>query len=191
MRTTHIGVLQGKTGLGRRRQALDVQAMLQDGFEAAVGQRVDVDGPLACGFQTAFTVSLGQTQNAQATAVALLWMAALMQDVLYDALDVRPDASGPLNQSRRIPPLNGLVGRRHVGVDGGMSPLERTAHMAGDATSPVEHFNCRCSEAGIDLLPCEALRHRVVMAGDFNVVVDTDRHHLPFGEFITRSRQGP
>ena len=112
-----------------------------------------------------------------------------MQDMFDDGFGVRPNTASPVQQPRGIPALNGLMGRRHVGVDGGMSPLERTAHMAGDATSPVEHFNCRCSEAGIDLLPCEALRHRVVMAGDFNVVVDTDRHHLPFGEFVTRFRQ--
>ena len=47
MRTTHVGVIQGESGLGRCRQALDVQAMLQDGFQAAVGQRIDVDGPVS------------------------------------------------------------------------------------------------------------------------------------------------
>ena len=35
MRTTHVGVFQGKTGLCRRRQVLVVEAMLQDGFQAA------------------------------------------------------------------------------------------------------------------------------------------------------------
>ena len=60
-------------------QALDVQAMLQDGFEAAVRERIDVDGPFARRLQTGVAVILGETQNAQATAVALLGMAALMQ----------------------------------------------------------------------------------------------------------------
>lgn len=58
MRNTHIGMRQGKTGLGQRRQALDVQAVLQDGFQAAVGQCIDVDGPLAGCLQAALTISL-------------------------------------------------------------------------------------------------------------------------------------
>jgi hypothetical protein len=126
MRTTHIGVLQGETGLGGRRQALDVQAMFQDGFQAAVRECVDIDGPLASRLQTAVAVSLGQTQNAQATAVALLRMAALMQNMFDDRLGMRTESPGPLNQPRGIPALNGLVGRRHVGIDGGMSGSGRS-----------------------------------------------------------------
>ena len=46
-----------------------------------------------------------------------------------------------------------------------------------------------CGHSDIDLLPGEAERHRVVMAGDLDVVIDADRRHLPFGEFVTRFRQ--
>ena len=58
MRTTHVGVFQGERGLGRRRQALDVEAMLQDGFQAAVRECVDVDGPLERRLQAVLAVSL-------------------------------------------------------------------------------------------------------------------------------------
>ena len=127
-------MFQREAGLGRRRQALDVQAVLQDGFQAAVGQRVDVDSPFACGFQTAFTVNLGETQNAQTTAVALLWMAPLMQDVLNDGLGVKADAPGPLNQSWGILALNGLMGWRHVGIHCRVPATKGAATMAGDST---------------------------------------------------------
>jgi hypothetical protein len=58
MRTTHVGVFQGKTGLCRRRQVLVVEAMLQDGFQAAERECVDVDGPLARRLQAVLAVSL-------------------------------------------------------------------------------------------------------------------------------------
>ena len=165
--------------------------MLQDGFQAAVGQRVDVDGPLASGLQAVLAVGLRQTQNAQATAIALLRMAALMQDMLDDGLGVWADTPGPVHQPRRIPALNRLMGRGHVGIHRRVPAAKGTAHMAGDAASAMKQLDRRCGETDIDLLAGEAERYRVVMAGDFNVIVDTDRRHLPLGEFVSGFRQGP
>lgn len=164
--------------------------MLQDGFQAAVGQRVDVDGPLACRLQTAFTVSPGEAQNAQATAVALLRMAALMQDVFDDRFDVRADTPGPVHQPRRIPALNGLMGRGHVRIHRRVPAAKGTAQMAGDAASAVKQFDRRAGGADIHFLPGETVGHRVVMVVELNVIVDADRRDLPFSEFVTRFRQG-
>jgi len=46
-----------------------------------------------------------------------------------------------------------------------MAPLGRIPHMAGDAAPTMKQFDRRDAETGIDLLPGEAERHRVVMLG--------------------------
>jgi len=88
------------------------------------------------------------------------------------------------------PALNGLMRRRHVGIDGGVPAAQRTADMAGNPLAALKHLDGGRGHPHVDLLPDETERHRVVMAGDFDALVDADRGHLPFGKFIPLAGQG-
>ncbi len=55
----------------------------------------------------------------------------------------------------------------------------------------MEQLDDAGGQADIDLLPCEAVGHRVVMADDLDVVVDADSYYLPFGELVAACRQWP
>ena len=113
-----------------------------------------------------------------------------MQDMFDDGFGVRTDTPGPVHQPRRIPALNGLMGRRHVGIDGGVSAAESAAHMTGDAAPAMKQLDRRAGGADIHFLPGETVGHRGVMVVELNVIVDADRRDLPFSEFVTRFRQG-
>lgn len=187
--TTHIGVFEGQTALGRRAHTLLVQPILQDRFHAAVGGRADVDGPLAGALQPLVADRLAQAQDAQARPVALLRVAALMQDVLDQGFGVEPDTPGPLHQTGRAPALHGLVRRGHVRINGGMPATQVIAHMAGDARAAMKELNSAGGEPHVDLLAGEPVRHRVVVSDDLDVIVDADPRHLPLGELVAARRQ--
>jgi len=81
------------------------------------------------------------------------------------------------------------MGRRHVRIDRGVPALVAAPDMAGDAHALVEHLHRVRSDAGIDLLTGKAIRHRVIMAMDLDVIVDADTPALPVGIGIPRGRQ--
>jgi hypothetical protein len=163
-------------GLGRGRHALDVQAILQDRFQAAVGRRADGDGPLAGRFQTVVPVGLAQSAGCPGNCpVALLRMAALMQDALHDGFGMRPDTPGPVEQPRRIPALNRLMGRGHVRIDRRVPAAKgRCAHGwrcgSRDETARPSSPSARLST----FCRAKAVGHRVVMAVELDVIVDAD-----------------
>lgn len=56
--------------------------------------------------------------------------------------------------------------------------------MRGDTGSAVEHFHRMRREARLHLPAHPAVGHGVVVAVDFDVVVDMHAHALPFGEHV-------
>lgn len=83
-----------------------------------------------------------------------------------------------------------MMRRRHVGIDGGVPAAQRTADMAGHPLAALKHLDGGRRHPDIDLLSGETERHRVVMAGDLDVVINADRRHFPFGELIPLAGQG-
>jgi hypothetical protein len=76
-----------------------VQSVLQDRLHVAVGHCPDVDSGFAGRFQAVIAKGLTETQDAQAGAVALLRMSALMQDTFHNSASRRPaDLSKRLKQ---------------------------------------------------------------------------------------------
>lgn len=63
------------------------------------------------------------------------------------------------------------MGRGHGGIDGGVPAAQRSADMTGNPLAALKHFDGASRHPHIDLLPGEMERHRVVMAGDFDVVM--------------------
>ena len=62
--------------------------------------------------------------------------------------------------------------------------------MAGDPLPFVEALHGTFGEAGLQALPDQLIRHRVVVSVDFDVVVDVHPHLLPLGELVGLRGQG-
>lgn len=80
-----------------------------------------------------------------------------MQDALYDGFGMWPDAPGPVEQTWGVPSLDGLVGRRHMGIHGGVPARCVVADMTGNAGAAVEQLDSGCRQPGIDFLPSKAV----------------------------------
>ena len=70
---------------------------------------------------------------------------------------------------------------RHVLGHGGVPAAGAAQQMAGDALSPVEQLDGALGDARLELLAQHAMRHRVVMAIDVDVVVEADPALTPLG----------
>ena len=62
--------------------------------------------------------------------------------------------------------------------------------MAGNALAAVETLDGAGSHSDIDLAPDQRMRHRVMVTGYFDVVVEVHAHGLPLGEDVGAGRQG-
>ena len=94
------------------------------------------------------------------------------------ALGCPPDQ--PLWRPSRIVP----VGFRHVRRDRTVTALEEGALVARHPFALVEDFHHLGTEADLKLLLDQRVGHRVVMAFDFEVIVDVDAGEFPLGIFI-------
>ena len=185
---TQMGVFDGQTGPGRGSDdALLVQTVFQDRFQAAAGSRADRDGPLAGRFQTIVPVGLGEAQDAQARPVTVLRMSALPQNALHEGSVMRPDSRRPLDQAWRIPAEDRPVPRRHVRIDGSVPTASIAPDMAGDPHAAVKQFEGRRRQPIVDLLPGKAVEHRVIVANDLDGI-RCRRGPLSFGKLVTRER---
>ena len=61
--------------------------------------------------------------------------------------------------------------------------------MAGDPFAAMKDLDCRGSDARLDLLAEQLVRHAVVMLGDLDVIVEADPAALPLGVFVGQRRQ--
>ena len=82
-------------GLGLGGFGLLVEAVAQDGLDAAVAMGAEDERAPAGGFQAFFAVALAQAQDPEAGAVALLGMLAFAQHRRDQRAGGRPDGLGP------------------------------------------------------------------------------------------------
>src|SRR5215470_12796297 len=78
---------------------------------------------------------------------------------------------------------------RHVLRGSGVTSAGAAANMAGDALALVEQLDGALSDAGLDLLLQQPVRHRVVVALDVHVVIEPDPAQPPLGIDIRFARQ--
>ncbi len=89
----HEGELRG--GLGGERQA--IEAVFEDGVHVPVGAGLDGAGARAGRFEPGAAVALGQAQDAQTGAIALLGMRAVGEDGA-----ARAAVSGPMVRAQSM-----------------------------------------------------------------------------------------
>src|SRR5208282_1962486 len=88
--------------------------MFQDRFDVSVGAGAGRHRAGARGLESLSAVALGQPENAEARAVALLGVPALREDRARELPRLGPDALGPAHDPRRRPLQVLLVALGHV-----------------------------------------------------------------------------
>ncbi|MNN33012.1 hypothetical protein D3C81_1467490 [compost metagenome] len=108
-------------------------------------------------------------------------MDSAFKDVGDDASGVRPGLLGPADQSLRRPLGMFAMALGHVLGLSGVAAFVRRATMAGHALVGMEALHRLRGQPHFELMLHQLVRHRVVMAVDFDVVVDVDSHLFPLG----------
>ena len=107
---------------GRRRGERDlIEAVLEDGVDVAIGAGGDTARPGARGFEPRGAVALGQAQDAETGAIALLGMRPVGEDGLDEGRGLGPDRLRPADDARGRPLQMALMGLGHVGGIGGVA----------------------------------------------------------------------
>src|SRR5437867_841874 len=165
-------------GEGERRRGRErcepVEAVLEDRIDVAIGAGLDGAGPGARRFEPLPAVALGQAQDAEARAIALLGMRTVREDRLDQGGRLGADRARPVDEARRRPLQMALVRLWHVGRVGGVLPADDTPPMRGDALAAVEDLDGGRGQAGVDVFMNERVGDGVVMAVELDVVVEAD-----------------
>jgi hypothetical protein len=109
----------GMGGLGFEQQ-LPVERVLQDGLQTLIREGLELDRPLAGGFQPRARVKLFQPQDAQAGPIPHLGARFALKNGLDHLGRRRPDPFGPVDQPRGRPFQVRLVALGHVFGHGGV-----------------------------------------------------------------------
>ena len=169
---------------------VSIELGVEDGTDRAVGERADLDGAGGGGFQTGDAERPRQPQDAEAGSEAPLGVGPLLQDEVAERGGCRTDAGGvPVDEADGPVGVTAMAGRHVVG-GGGVLAVAARSHVHGDPLALDEDLHGAAGEAHPDLAAREAVGNAVELARDFDVVVDADAAHAPFGEDIGFDRQG-
>src|SRR5215813_15556593 len=144
--------------------------------------------PAASGFEPFAAIAVGEPQDADAGAEALLGVRALLQDDLDERRGMVPDLTGLPPQPLRRPVGIAPMARRHVLAYRRMLAIGGRAHMGRNALAAVEDFDRMRGDARPNRLAQQLVRHRVVVLLDLDVVIEPDLAFLPFGKNIGLGR---
>ena len=157
-------------GSGRPRQP--VEAMFEDRVDMPVGARADGDGPGTGGLQAGVAIALGEPQDAEAGAVALLGVRPVGEDSLDEGGRVGADRARPGDEAQGRPLEVVLMRWGHVGGVGGVPAADLAADMGRHPLPAMEQFDRRHRQAGIDEFVHQLVGDGVVVAVQLDVVVD-------------------
>src|SRR5262245_1204048 len=163
------GELREGLGLGE-----SIEAVLQDRIDMTIGAGLDRAGAGAGGLEPPRAIALGETQDPQAGAIALLRMRTIRENCRDERRRLRPDGPRPVDEARGRPLQMVLVGLGHVSGVGGVTAAEGASAMDGHPLTAVEDLDGGGGQAGVDLLVQERVGDGVVVAVDLDVVVDVD-----------------
>ncbi len=90
----------------------------------------------------------------------------------------------------RAPGGVAVVCARHVFGERGVAAVAAAAQMTGDALAGGEDLDGTVGEPGPELVSEVAVRHRVVMLLDLDVIIEADPAFLPFGVDVGLGGQG-
>ncbi len=182
--------MAGQSGDDRWAKGQFIMAAIEDGFDGAQGGEPIGEGAGGGGLEAIGPDGLAEAHDAQDRAVPLFRVRAGIKNGLNEGGGLGTGLAGPGENSGRRPIGMFLMSEGHVGGGGGMSTTEVGSNVGGHALAFEEDFDGGGGELGVDGFPDEATGNAVVMAIDFDVVVDVDLGPFPFGEFIGAVGEG-
>ena len=84
--------------------------------------------------------------------------------------------------------ISTMAGRHMLG-DGRVLVIAAPAHVRGDPFSLEEDLDRPRGQTCINFGAGEAMRHAVIMGGNFDVIIDADATGAPFREFVRFGRK--
>src|SRR5436190_114087 len=160
-----------------------LEPRFEDRGDAFVAWRSDRERPPASGFEPFRRVFLGKAQEAEAGAVTLLRMRPALELPLDDIPRRRTNRHGPIQKPPRRPFPMRLMGFRHVLGRRRMFAALIAFGVAGDSFTVGPTFDRGAGDAYVDLLANQWMRHTVVMAIYFDVVIERHGREFPLGVF--------
>src|SRR6266851_6890157 len=189
--TTDVGMVERQFWrLGWAHRGLPIEAVLKDGVDRAVRSGADLEAAAARRLEPLDTVLAGQPQDAETGAEALLGMRPAAQDDLDQGGGIVADGGGLALDTLVGPAGVAAMGRRHVLGHGGVAAAGTAQQVTSDALAFVEQLDGALGNARLDLLAQQAVRHRVVMAVDVDMIVERDAALAPLGIDVGLDRQG-
>src|ERR1700728_3777213 len=156
-----------------------VLAALQDGGDRLIGARVQQERTCAGGIETLCAVALGEPENPDGGAEALLGMRTRAQDDVDQSVGVGADLGGGAANALMGPVAVAPMRTRHVLGDCSRTMRQGAAQMRGDALAAQENLDRPCGDPRLDLLVYETVRNAVIVLGDLDMIVEIDPAALP------------
>src|SRR5215471_2946360 len=135
-----VGMLDDRPVRGRC-GPFGIEVVLEDRIDGGEGARADLQGPAAGGLQPIAAIALGQAEDADGGAKALLGVRALAHDDLDQRSGVASDLAGLAGDPLRCPIGVAAMARRHVVAYRGMPAVRRRLHVSGDTLAMMEDLD--------------------------------------------------
>src|SRR5262252_9121293 len=117
-----------------------IEVVFEDRMDGAEGARPDRERALAGRLNALPAIALGQPDDADRSAKALLWMRALAHDDLDQRRRIAADLAGLPSDPLRRPIGVAAMARRHVLAHRGVAPVGRRSQMRRDTLAAMEDF---------------------------------------------------
>ena len=127
--------------------------------------------------------------DAQARPEALLGMGLGFHDRLDQRDGSRADRGRLAHYLGGRPFRVAAMRARHMLCDGRVPVANRRERMARNALALVEDLNSRAGDTRLDHLADQLRRHRVIVAGDLDVIIGRGAGPFPFRIAVGRRRQ--
>jgi len=161
----------------------------EDRGDTLVVEAADLDGPGGDRFGAGVLDVAKQAHHAQTGPEALLGVRASGEDGDDQTLGLRANRGGPSPKPIRRPVRVAAMGTGHVIRVRAVASSAISTLMGSDPLAPMEDLDRAGGRPQIDLLPDEAVWHRVEEALELDVVIRGDAHQTPFGEFVVVARE--
>ena len=127
-----------------------IETVFEDRVDMAVGAGVDAAGARARRLEPGGAVALGEPQEAETGAIALLGVRPVGENRLDEGGGLCADRARPGDDARGRPLEVALMGLRHMGRLGGVPAAHDAAEMSGHALAAMEEFDGSRGKAGVD-----------------------------------------
>jgi hypothetical protein len=144
---------------------------------------------LASGFQTLRVVTFGQREQAKARAIRELRMLSRLDQEAYEIASMGTDLDCPIEETSRTPFAVRTMMRGHMFRDRRMAAEPVGTSVRSDALIVMKKLDGRGSDADIELKTSERVRNAVVVAIDFDMIVNVSAAMFPLGKLVSGAGQ--